>query len=154
MKSIFDFAEQSALGVWMRESSYAFPAFEMVHLLGLGVLLGSIFLLSARFFGIGLTRLRLYELVQDLAPWTLLSLIVMAFSGIPLFCAKAADLWENDRSGFAIKMTLIAFGVLFHYFVQVPLARQERIPAGRAAAAVSLVVWFSAAVAGLTLEFL
>lgn len=154
MKTIFDYAEQSALGAWMRESSYSFPAFEMVHLLGLAVLLGSIVLLNLRFFGLGLIRLRLYELVQDLAPWTRFSLIVMVLSGIPLFCSKAAEIWIDDRTGFLAKMALIAFGVLFHYLVQVRFARQEKIVAGRIAAVVSLATWFGAAIAGLTLEFL
>lgn len=138
----------------MRASNYSFPSFEMVHLLGLAVLLGSILLLNLRFFGLGLSRLRLYEVAQDLAPWTRLSLIVMVFSGIPLFCAKAGELWTDDRTGFIVKMSLIAFGVLFHYFVQVPLAKSEQIIKGRAAAAISVAAWFGAAVAGLTLEFI
>lgn len=154
MKAIFDYAGESALGVWTRDSSYLFPAFEMVHLLGLAVLLGSIVLLNLRFFGLGLHRLRLYELAQDLAPWTRLSFIIMVLSGIPLFCSKALDLWANDLNGFLIKMALIAFGIPFFYFVQVPLANQEKIPAGRVAAVLSLLVWFGAAIAGLTLEFL
>jgi hypothetical protein len=155
LKALFYFAENSALGNWMRESKYTFPAFEMIHLLGLAVLLGSIVLLNVRFFGLGLNRLRLYEVAEDLAPWTRLSLVVMVFSGVPLFCAKAGELWGGDDfRAFTIKMCLIAFGVLFHYFVQVPLAKRERIIKGRAAAAISLCTWFGAAIAGLSLEFI
>ncbi len=138
----------------MNGSSYTFPAVEMVHLIGLAVLLGSILLFNLRFFGVGLRNLQLSEVAQDFAPWTRLSLIVMAVSGVPLFCAKASDLWSMDLPGFTIKMSLIAFGVVFYYAVQVPLALRENVSRGRVAAAVSLGTWFGAAIAGLTLEFL
>jgi hypothetical protein len=154
LKAIFDFAGQSALGIWMRESRYNFPIFEMVHLLGLALLLGSIVLLNLRFFGIGLRRLRVSEVAQDLAPWTRLALMMMVFSGIPLFCSKAEDLWDDDPNAFFTKMSLILFGLVFHYAVQVPMARRENLSTGRAAAVVSLATWFGAAIAGLSLEFI
>lgn len=154
MKTVFDFFGESALGVAIRNSRYAFPAFEMVHLLGLGLFLGSILLLNARFFNIGLKREKVSELVEDLAPWTRLSLIVMALSGVALFCSKAPDLWDMDRDGFYIKMVLLALGTVFHYSVQVPLARRENISAGKIAAAASLMLWLGGALAGLSLEFL
>ena len=154
MRPLFDFAGGSALGVWMRDSQYTFPAFEMLHLLGLGLLLGSVLLLNARFFGLGLKRQTPAEVASDLAPWTKLALILMVLSGIPLFAAKATDLWANDLPGYTAKMSLIVVGVLFHYFVQVPLAPADKVTRGRLAAGFSLLVWFGAALAGLSLEFL
>lgn len=154
MKAIFDFFGESALGVAIRNSRYAFPFIEMAHLLGLGMLLGSILLLNIRFFGFGLKREKVSEVAEDLAPWTRLSLILMAISGIGLFASKAPDLWDQDRDYFYLKMSLLAVGTLFHYFVQVPLARRENLTAGKLAAAVSLILWFGGALAGLSLEFL
>ena len=154
MKPLFDFAGHSALGNWMRDSRYNFPAFEIVHLTGLGLLLGAILLLNVRFFGLGLKRQKASELAADFAPWIRLALILMVFSGIPLFASKAPDLWTEDLAGFLIKMSLLLVGVIFHYSVQVPLARRDDYGRGRAAAAVSLFLWFGAALAGLSLEFL
>jgi hypothetical protein len=51
-------------------------------------------------------------------------------------------------------MLLVAIAVVFHYTVQVPLARANNLSRGRLAATFSLLVWFGAAVCGLTLEFL
>ena len=154
MKPIFEFAGHSAMGEWMRNSRYAFPAFEMVHLLGLGLLLGSVLLLNVRFFGIGMRRQTTAELAADFAPWTKLALILMVLSGVPLFTSKAPDLWREDLAGFEIKMAVLAVVVLFHYRVQVPLARAENLSRGKLAAAFSLFCWFTAAMAGLSLEFL
>jgi hypothetical protein len=138
----------------MRGSRYAFPAFEMVHLLGLGLLLGSVLLLNTRFFGFGMRRQSLSEVAEDFAPWTRLALIAMVFSGVPLFASKAPDLWAEDLVGYVTKMSLIVVGVVFHYGVLVPLARAENFPKGRVAAGLSLLLWFGAALAGLSLEFL
>ncbi len=138
----------------MRNSRYAFPAFEMVHLLGLGLLLGSVFILNARFFGLGMKRQSVSELAYDFAPWTRLVLLIMVPSGIPLFASKAPDLWNEDRIGFELKLVLIVVAVIFHYTVLVPLARADNYRRGKLAAAFSLVCWFGAAMAGLSLEFL
>lgn len=138
----------------MRDSQYTFPSFEMLHLLGLGLLLGSVLLFNARFFGFGLKRQTLAEVAEDLAPWTRLALIAMLISGVPLFASKATDLWAEDLKAYTVKMVLIVVGVLLYYAVQLPLARAENFSRGRIAAAVSLLVWFGAAVAGLSLEFL
>ena len=155
MEPIFQAIHHTALGEWMRNSRYAFPGFEMAHLLGLGLLLGSVLLFNARFFGLGLRRQSVAEVAEDLAPWTRLALVLMLLSGVPLFFSKAPDLWREDLAGYTIKMTLIAVGVAFHYSVQVPLARvADDALNGRIAAAFSLLVWFGAAIAGLTLEFL
>ena len=140
--------------MWMRGSRYAFPAFEMLHLLGLGLLLGSVLIQNARFFGLGMRRQTLAEVATDFAPWTKLALLMMVISGIPMFASKAPDLWENDLVGYSIKMALIVVGVVFHYTVQAPLARAENLTRGKLAAAASLLFWFGAAIAGLSLEFL
>lgn len=155
MKPFFDWAGHSTLANWMHDSAYAFPAFEMVHLLGLGLLLGSVLILNARFFGVGMKRQRASDLARDFAPWTAFGLALMAVSGVPLFASKAHDLWSDDRTGFLIKMTLLAVVVVFHYTVLVPLAKADNLGGrGRIAAAFSLLCWFGAALAGLTLEFL
>ncbi|MEO5926167.1 MAG: DUF6644 family protein [Bryobacteraceae bacterium] len=154
MKPFFDFFGESTLGEWMRNSRYAFPAFEMVHLLGLGLLLGSILILNARFFGLGMRRQSVSELAYDFAPWTRLALAIMIPSGIALFASKAPDLWNEDRFGFELKLFLVAVAILFHYTVLIPLARSDNYRRGKPAAAFSLLVWFGAAMAGLSLEFL
>jgi hypothetical protein len=152
LKPLFDFAGDSALGQWVANSRYAFPAFEMLHLLGLGLLLGSILLFNAHAFGLGMRRQSSAELSDDFAPWIKLALLLMAVSGVPMFASKAHDLWNEELAAYTIKMSLIVLGVVLHYTVQVPRARAGSN--GRWTAALALLVWFSAALAGLSLEFL
>lgn len=154
MKTFFEWASQSALGEAMRESSYGFPVAEMIHLTGLGLLLGAMIFFNGRFLGFGLKRQSTAELASDFAPWIRLGLILMLISGIPMFAMKAGDIWASDLATYSTKMGLIATAVLFHYLVQVPLARAGHMWRGMAGAAFSLILWFGAALAGLSLEFL
>jgi hypothetical protein len=154
MRAFFEWMSQSALGEAMRESLYGFPIAEMVHLTGLGLLLGAMIFFNGRFFGIGMKRQSAAELASDFAPWVRLALVLMVISGIPMFAMKAEDLWSIYLTTYSTKMGLIAAAVLLYYFVQVPLARRGRMGLGMVAAVVSLVLWFGAALAGLSLEFL
>ena len=154
IENFFRWAAGSALGLAMRDSRFAFPAAESLHLTGLGLLLGSVLLFNLRFFGFGMKRQTTAELAADFAPWTRLALLIMVVSGIPMFAMKAADLWEQDFATYATKMGLIAVVVVFHYAVQVPLARSGNLGWGKLGAAVSLGLWFGAAMVGLSLEFL
>lgn len=154
MRDFFEWASQSAVGAAMRDSPYPFPAAEIAHLTGLGLLLGCVLLFNARFFGFGLKHQTTAELAEDFAPWTRLALGIMAVSGALMFTAKAGELWEASRATYSAKMGLIAVAVLFHYAVQVPLAHAQNLRWGRPAAAVSLALWFGAAMTGLSIEFL
>ena len=154
MHDFFMWMSQSPLGSAMRESQLAFPLAEMFHLTGLGLLLGSMLIFNGRFWGLGMKRQTTAELAADFAPWIRLALVLMALSGIPMFAMKAAELWEQDLVTYSTKMGLIAVAVVFHYAVQAPLARAENLGWGKLAAALSLALWFGAAMTGLSLEFL
>jgi hypothetical protein len=154
MEAFFHGASATAAGEAIRNSRYLFPLFESIHLTALAFLLGSILIFNARFFGLGMRRQTLEEVAADFAPWTRRALYVMAVSGAALFLAKAGELYDTELTAFLIKMSLIAAAVVFHFAVQQRLARAGRVGWGRAAAAAALAMWFGAAAAGLTLEFL
>ena len=154
MHDFFLWMSRSALGEAMRDHTVAFPAAEMAHLIGLGLLLGAMLIFNARFFGLGMKRQTTAELAADFAPWTRLALLIMVVSGILMFSVKANDLWEQDLATYSTKMGLIAVAIVFHYAVQVPLARAGNLGWGKLGALVSLALWFGAAITGLSLEFL
>jgi len=148
---IFEWADGTALGTAIRNSYILFPAVETTHLIGLALLLGSILIANARFFGIGLRRQTIFEVVQDFAPWTLVSLGLMAVSGSLMFLAQAKEIYEHKGWRFLTKVTLLVLAVTFHFTVYRRIA-----PSGRAkwVAGVSLLLWFATACAGLALQFL
>ena len=72
MSLLFSIAEQiesSALGVAIAESRFAYPVIEGIHLIGLAVSVGLIFLTDLRLMGLILTRVpvELFDTPEELA---------------------------------------------------------------------------------------
>jgi hypothetical protein len=100
--------EASAVGQWMRGSDRAYPVVNLVHLLGLVLLVGPMLLLDLRLLGAG----RHYSLPQvsaTLTPWAIVGLLLLLPSGALLFSADAGPLLANPVM--QLKLLLIALGI-------------------------------------------
>ena len=90
--------------VELRTHAWAYPALSVVHILGIGLLLGNLTLLELRVFGRGASLP-----VKDLAKLSL-SLVALGFcmaaaSGLLMFATQAEELLANRA--FLIKMLLL-----------------------------------------------
>ena len=138
--------EASQLGAFARGSSWAYPAANLIHLLGLVLLVGGIGIVDLRLIGL-FPALPLDPLVRALTPLALAGLTLMAVSGPILFAADATAL---ARSGtFAWKLALSAAALAnaagFRW-----LWRKGRIevrPLQRLMAGASIALWLT--IAGL-----
>jgi hypothetical protein len=88
----------------LRSHAWAYPALSVVHILGIGLLLGNLTLLELRVFGKGVTLP-----VKDLAKLSL-SLVAIGFcmaaaSGLLMFATQAPELLANRA--FTVKMLLL-----------------------------------------------
>lgn len=154
--------EASGLGEAMRQWLWLYPAVETVHLLGVGLLFGSIAVLDLRLLGIG-RHLPVRALARQVLPWSAASFLFIVPSGLAMFVAHASDFIANPV--FALKMLLIlGAGVnaaLFHSITfrtaDVWDAEEMRKlappPSARLAGAVSLVVWASVIACGRLLAY-
>lgn len=88
----------------LRAHAWAYPALSVVHILGIGLLLGNLTLLELRVFGRGASLP-----VKDLAKLSLslvgLGFCMAAASGLLMFATQAAELLANRA--FTIKMLLL-----------------------------------------------
>jgi hypothetical protein len=150
--------EGSALGVAMRQSLWLYPAVEIVHLAGIGLLFGSIAILDLRLLGLS-SNLPLRRLAAHVLPWTAASFLLIVPSGLAMFTAHAGDFIASPV--FALKMGLIlAAGVnaaLFHAGAMRTASDWDvnRAPprAARVAAGLSLLLWFSVIACGRLLAY-
>lgn len=156
METFFDWAYNSGVGFAMRDSRYAYPLLEMVHLVGMAMVLGSLLLQCSRLLGFGMRRASVAEVAEDLGPWTLSGLVLMVMSGMFMFASRATDLYDFRLQPYLTKLGLVLFGVLFYYLVQRRFARSGSGAAwtGRAIGAVTLAAFFGAALSALWVEFL
>ena len=96
--------EQTSLSVVIRESAWAFPIIESVHVLGL-CLFGLAILMDLRVLGVALTRVPATEIAADLAPWMRAGIVVMIVSGILTFLNAPVDYYSNPV--FRIKVVML-----------------------------------------------
>ena len=95
---LFEWFEATWLGTTVRDSLWAFPVLEAIHLLGLSLLGGSLLIVDLRMLGMGLTRQPIAALARDARPWLLAALALMAVTGVPLFLSEAVKCYWNTRS--------------------------------------------------------
>ncbi len=150
--------EASALGEAMRKWLWLYPSVEIIHILGIALLVGSIAILDLRLLGFS-RSLPVRRLSAHVLPWTLGSFVLIIPSGLAMFVAHANDLMANPV--FALKVCLImAAGTnaaLFHAAVFRGAAGWDvdAMPplAARASAALSLALWISVIACGRLLAY-
>lgn len=149
--------EASTLGQWMRNAPWAYPAANVLHVLGLTVLVGPVLLLDLRLLGAG-RKFPLEATARVLTAWSAAGLLVMIGSGTALFAADAVALSASAVMHW--KFGLIGAGVAnalaFRWLWAARLEQWDRAPPplGRAQAGVSIVLWLAVPVAGRLIAYL
>lgn len=152
-------AEQSGLAVWLRGSTWGYPAVETLHIFGLAVLMGTAVAFDLRLLGMA-SRLPVDALARFLLPCARAAFALAVLSGATLFTMQATTFAIQPL--FYVKMAAIAIAVLnttiFHRGVFRSVSIWNYNPytpgAAKAAAIVSLVCWTFALACGRLLAYL
>ena len=88
-------SEATPLGKAIRNSEYAFPMIEFVHLAGLAVIGGAVLIVDMRLLGFGLKKTSVAQLAKDAQPYVTGSLIVMLVTGIMLYSSEATKCYAS-----------------------------------------------------------
>lgn len=146
----------SPLGHAMQTSRWGFAVVEMVHLLGLALLGGSVLIVDLRLLGVILKDESAIIINRGVSRLLLCSLTVMVLSGMALLSEEAGKCYYSPA--FRCKMALLATAVVFYFTLhrQAILRVQSGKPAlwPRIAAAVSLLLWLGVGVAGRAIGLL
>ena len=145
---------ETAFSQYLRESELAFPLTEAVHLIGLGISVGTIVWVDLRLMGKVMRDVRISEVVSRLQPWAIGGFTVMMLSGLLLFLGKPDNYYSTVA--FKLKMLLLPLAglnvLVFHRRVFPNVARwDEGVAApwqGRMVGAVSMSLWIVIIVLG------
>jgi hypothetical protein len=139
--------EYSPVGIYVAESTWAFPTLETLHVIALVTVLGTIFVVDLRMTGLTSNKFALTKVAKDTLPWTWGAFVLAAITGSLLFVSKASSYVENPY--FLWKMVMLALAGLnmmyFHFITWRTVEHWDRdatMPvAVKIAGGLSLLFW-------------
>ena len=115
----FYFLEDTFIGEYIRSSIWLFPVIESFHLIGLGILGGSVVVMDLKLMKIIFRNVDKIYIFEQTRKFFILGLSLLLITGVPLFLSEAVKLYYSRA--FWIKMICLVIGVFFVYFVRNPL---------------------------------
>jgi hypothetical protein len=151
--------EATGLGRFMREALWAYPATEALHIIGIGLLFGSIAIVDLRLIGLG-RGVPVSALARFAVPWSLGGFGLAATTGLLMFTAHAAEFIALPV--FMLKMGLIFAGGINAAILHKGVLRDTRAwdtgapspAAAKVAGGVSIVMWIGVVACGRLLAYL
>jgi len=133
----------------IRESLYLFPLIESFHVFGLTMVFGTIAIVDLRLLGIASTRRPFTRIASDVLKWTWGAFGLTVTTGFLMFSTNATVYYNN--SYFRTKMALLVLSGINMLVFELTTGRSvqrwdERTSApgaGKAAAALSLLLWIT-----------
>jgi hypothetical protein len=144
------------LGLFMRNSTYAFAVVEIGHLLALAVFGGAILLVDLSFLGFAFKPQPASQVARELLPLTAGGVLAMAVTGFLLFMGGTMRYYHNPA--FRLKIVLFAIALAFHFILQIRVARQSPELTTNSAwlrigSVVSLLLWLTIGLAGRAIGY-
>lgn len=150
--------QQSALGSFVRDSLWIYPTANLVHLLGLVLLVGPIVALDLRLLGLGRQAVTAGAASRFLTPFAFIGLALLLPSGVLLFAADAASLAGSRlfQIKLALAATALANAAMFRLMWNRRLADWDRhaLPLARLQAAASIGLWLAVGYCGRMIAYL
>lgn len=158
MNDILSWMETSALGQLMRDSVWLFPAAEILHFVGLSLLIGSVLVVDLRLLGV--IRSVSYQAVYKFLPISLIGFGINLFTGV-LFCFTDPFRYYPNLA-FRIKLFLILLAGLNALWFKlsvfaksVDLSAEDPVGlAGKTIAVLSVLLWISVIILGRLIPYL
>jgi uncharacterized membrane protein len=130
-----------------RNEVWAIPTIQSIHIVGIGLVLGCVLMLTLRVLGMAGADRTLLQTQQRFGPWLSGALLLLLATGLVLVVAEPER--ELLAFSFWLKMVLVACGAALSWWFQhsvrahaqaweTALSRQRRV---RALAAVALLIW-------------
>jgi hypothetical protein len=142
-------SEATSLGRVIRNSEYAFPMIEFVHIVALAVIGGAVLIVDMRMLGLGLKKTSVAQLARDAQPFVTGSLIVMLITGIALYTSEATKCYASVA--FWIKMISLLLAMIFTYTVKKRVTARDL--ESKMVGVLSLLLWFGVAWGGRWIGF-
>ena len=147
----FYFLEDTFIGEYIRSSIWLFPVIESFHLIGLGILGGSVVVMDLKLMKIIFRNIDKIYIFEQTRKFFILGLSLLFITGVPLFLSEAVKLYYSRA--FWIKMICLVIGVIFVYFVRNPLIIKKQGAIMIVVGFLSFSIWTIVAASGRWIGF-
>ena len=160
VSQMLQWLQETGVAIQIRDSLYAFPLLESVHVVGLALVFGCIAILDLRLLGVASTNRSVSRILSDLLKWTWAAFALTAATGALMFITNAVVYFHNTF--FRAKMILLVLAALnmlvFELTARKTLRRWDEAPAvpptsAKVVATLSLIIWVGVIVAGRVIGF-
>lgn len=144
--------EASAFAALMRESLWLYPLAGVLHVVAIGLLLGTIVAFDLRVLGVAAT-VPLRDAARWLLPVARVGFALAVLTGLAMFSADASHLADNPA--FLAKLGLVLLAGLNVLLFHLLFWRGRPVPGApaRGSAAASMLGWISVASAGRLIAY-
>jgi len=151
--------DSTRLSAVLRQSTWMFPALDVIHTLGIVLVAGTIMLVDLRLLGLTLRSEPAAGVIERIVPWTLWGFALMFVTGALLFCSEAVKLFHSPA--FRIKLVILALAglnaLIFHQTIYRDVANWDQAAAApvraRLAGLLSLAFWIATIAAGRAIAY-
>jgi hypothetical protein len=142
-----EWLQATSLAVFIHQTKWAFTTIEVIHVIAILLVIGSIAIVDLRLLGVASTKRPFSQLAKDILPFTWVAFALAAATGSLLFLSQAAAYFTTTT--FWIKMSIMALAginMLIFEFITVrgvqkwDLQPSPPLPA-RLAGGISLACW-------------
>jgi hypothetical protein len=156
---VCEWLEHTPVALMVRESAWGFQILAAIHIMGLGLSVGTFVWFDLRLLGIAMQRCRISVLYRALIPWAGAGFLVMFSTGLLLFAGSATAAYGNVY--IRIKLVAIALAgsnaLVYHLVTERSIAQWDaasRPPlAARLAALASICLWATVVMAGRLVSY-
>jgi energy-coupling factor transporter transmembrane protein EcfT len=146
----FERLEDLAFSIWLRESWFAVPVVNVMHLLALVMVFGAVLVVDIRLLGRGMSQQSVAQVARDARPWLIGGLVCMLLTGIPQLLS--IPIREYYSPFFWMKMRLLLVALVFTFTLRhkVAMADEEKVGPvwGKVVGLVSIALWTWVAIEG------
>lgn len=155
--TMLQWLENSLPAVAISQSLWLYPILEIVHIIGIALLVGPAIMFDLRLLGFS-KDLPVSSLARHVLPWSRRGLLLIVLSGLLLFITNAVALWYDPV--FLIKILLLIVAglnaIVFHRFTfrsATPFDDSILPTAAKVAAGISIIVWLAIIACGRLLAY-
>jgi hypothetical protein len=106
LTQLMEWLQATSLAVFIHQTKWAFTAIEVIHLIAIAAVIGSIAVVDLRLLGLASTRRPFSELAREFLPYTWAAFVIAAIAGSLLFISQATQYFVTPT--FWLKMAIMA----------------------------------------------